>query len=133
VLPSYGFGPEAGAPAWLPQPTWLAGYAASVQDGVDGSMLELYRAALRLRRTELALGEGEMAWFDVADGALGFTREPDFACIVNVSATPVVVPDGWTVLVASAPLEAGAVPADAAAWLRADTALPRTARPAAQP
>ena len=116
--PTFGFGPEPGASPWLPQPAWFAEHAASVQEGVDGSMLELYRTAVGLRRSEAALGDGEMAWLDVADGALAFTREPDFACIVNVSAAAVSVPDRWTVVLTSAPLDGASITADTAVWLR---------------
>jgi alpha-glucosidase len=116
--PSFGFGPEDGAAPWLPQPAWFAGFAAAGQVGVDGSMLELYRTALHLRRAEAALGDGDMAWFDTPAGSLGFTRSPDFACIVNVSATSVPVPAGWTALIVSSPLVDDAVPADTAAWFR---------------
>jgi alpha-glucosidase len=118
-LPSFGFGPETGDEPWLPQPAWFAEFAASVQDGVDTSMLELYRAALAMRRSEPALGEGEMAWLDgLPDGAIGFTRDPGFACLVNVSAASVAVPAGWSVLLASSPLDSGGLAPDTAVWLR---------------
>ncbi len=55
--PSYGFGPGG---AWLPQPSGFAAYAVEAQDGVEGSTLELYRTALRLRR-KLLEGE-ELTW-----------------------------------------------------------------------
>jgi alpha-glucosidase len=84
-------------------------------------MLELYRTALRLRRREPALGEGDLSWFDTPDGSIGFTREPGFACIANVSAAPFEAPTGWSVRVASGPLLDGvglAIPADTTVWLR---------------
>jgi alpha-glucosidase len=87
-----------------------------VQDGVDGSMLELYRMALAMRRATPALGEGDMAWLDAPDGALCFTREPGFGCIVNVSADPVEVPAGWQLALSSAPLVDGRVAPDTTAW-----------------
>ncbi len=114
--PTFGFGPEDGAAPWLPQPAWFGEYAASLQEGVDGSMLELYRTALALRRSTPALGEGELTWIDSPDGALCFTREPGFGCIVNVSAEPVAVPSGWQLLLSSSPLDDGLVPADTTAW-----------------
>ncbi len=108
----------AGAP-WLPQPSWFGDFAASGQEGIASSMLELYRAALAMRRAEPALGDGEMAWSGpMPDGAIAFTRDPGFACLVNVSAAPVAVPEGWELLLTSGPLTDGAVPADTTAWFR---------------
>jgi len=116
--PTFGFAPDGAAPPWLPQPAWFGDYAASTQAGVEGSMLELYRAALHLRRREAALGEGDLAWLASPEGSLVFTREPRFGCIVNVSAEPVPVPAGWALLLSSAPLTDGHLPVDTAAWFR---------------
>ncbi|MBC7643627.1 MAG: glycoside hydrolase family 13 protein, partial [Thermoleophilia bacterium] len=49
----FDFSPDdANAQPWLPQPSGWAAFTAAAQDGADGSTLELYRAALRLRRSE---------------------------------------------------------------------------------
>jgi alpha-glucosidase len=81
-------------------------------------MLELYRRALRLRRTHPALGDGELTWHPAPGGALMFTREPGFACIVNLSAEPLAPPRRSELLIASGRLDAaGRIPADTAAWL----------------
>ncbi len=70
--PSYGFG--AGA-AWLPQPPGFAAYAVQAQDGVEGSTLELYRTALRLRR-KLIDGES-LTWAeDAPEGCSSSTARP---------------------------------------------------------
>jgi alpha-glucosidase len=115
----FGFSPAgATSPPWLPQPADWAARTVEAQSGVPDSVLELYRAALRLRRAEPALGAGRMSWVPAAPGVLHFTREPGFACLVNLSAEAVEVPAGTEVLLASAPLAAGAVPVDAAVWLR---------------
>ena len=45
-----GFSPPDGADAWLPQPADWAALTVAARTGDPGSMLELYRAALRLRR-----------------------------------------------------------------------------------
>ena len=61
--PAFGFN-DTGA-AWLPQPDWYAGYAASAQDSVDGSILSLYRRAVGLRREWVARGaDTAMTWLD---------------------------------------------------------------------
>ena len=52
---SFGFSPPgATASPWLPQPAWWGAHAADAQDGVPGSMLSLYREALRIRRCRAA-------------------------------------------------------------------------------
>ena len=84
--PPYGFSPPgAAAPPWLPQPPAWEALAVAVQDGDPASMLELYRAALRLRRAHPALGDGSLRWLETPGGVLAFARDPGFACLVNVS------------------------------------------------
>jgi alpha-glucosidase len=119
--PPFGFSPpSASAPPWLPQPSSWAALSVAAQTGAPGSTLELYRSALRLRRTEPALGAGTLRWLDAPDGALVFTRDPGFLCLVNVSAAPMPLPAGARLLLASDRLTpAGRVPADTAAWLSA--------------
>ncbi|WP_226925067.1 glycoside hydrolase family 13 protein [Georgenia thermotolerans] len=123
--PAYGFSPTGAA--WLPQPADWARYAVDAQTGRAGSTLELYRAALRLRR-ELGLALGSLAWApglgpDVvafvngpADGARG-----DVVVVTNLGATPARLPAGHRVLVASGELveDGGAtlVPTDTTVWL----------------
>jgi alpha-glucosidase len=118
--PPYGFSPPgATAPPWLPQPPSWEGLAAAVQSGDPASTLELYRAALRLRRSHPALGDGTMRWLDATDGVLAFARDPGFGCVVNVSGPPVALPAGARPLLASAPLTTQrAVAPDTAVWLR---------------
>ncbi|GCB47543.1 glycoside hydrolase family 13 protein [Streptomyces sp. NL15-2K] len=110
--PSYGFG---AAGAWLPQPPSFASYAVEAQDGVEGSPLELYRTALRLRRKLL---EGEsLAWADdTPPGVLDFTRHDGWRCVTNLSDAAVRLPAG-EVLLTSAPLEDGQLPPDTTAWI----------------
>jgi len=47
-------------------------------------MLELYRAALRLRRAEPALGDGPMRWLPFPAGVLALARG-DLSCAANLS------------------------------------------------
>ncbi len=117
--PPFGFSPPdaTGAP-WLPQPADWHALTAAAQQGVPGSMLELYRSALHLRRADPALGDGEMRWLDSPPEVLAFTRGDGFTCVVNLSAAPVPLPAG-TPLLASGPLTAdGGLPTDTAIWLR---------------
>jgi alpha-glucosidase len=116
--PPYGFSP-AGAtqPPWLPQPDDWAALTVAAQQDVHGSMLELYRAALRIRRSHEALGDGTMRWLDTPPDVLAFVRPPGFGCVVNFSSAPVPLPEGATVLLSSDPLAANeSIPGDAAVW-----------------
>ncbi len=113
--PSYGFGVNG---SWLPQPPGWGDYAVQAQRGEPDSMLELYRRLLRLHRELPALGEGDMNWLSSAGAdVLAFSREPEFACVVNLGSVPIELPDHSRVLVTSVPLVDGQLPTDAAAWL----------------
>ncbi len=117
--PPFGFSPPGAiAPPWLPQPASWRLLTAEVEKGEENSMLELYRAALRIRRSEPALGDGDMRWLPAPASVLAFQREPGFACMVNMSTVDVALPEGVEVLLASGPLPAGALPPDTAVWLR---------------
>lgn len=117
--PPFGFSPPgAGAAPWLPQPAGWAAITAEAQAGAPGSTLELFRAALRLRRADPALGDGPMAWLPAPEGALAFARGDRFACVVNVAAATRPLPEGTELLLASGPLDGRGLPADTAAWLR---------------
>jgi alpha-glucosidase len=125
--PDYGFGPaRSTAQPWLPQPPGWAPLSIAAQTGRRDSMLELYRAALRIRHRHPALGDGAMTWLDLPPTVLGFRREPGFACVVNFGPDPIALADiasawpghpGPRVLLSSEPLPAEAViPSDVAIW-----------------
>ena len=78
-------------------------------------MLELYRAALRLRREHLVDDE-DFAWREVGADVLAFDRAGGFSCLVNLGSEPIDLPEG-TVILSSVPIEDGRLPADAAAWV----------------
>jgi alpha-glucosidase len=109
--PSFGFG--AGDP-WLPQPAWFGGLSVEAQGGVEGSTLELYRAALAARTTHLRNDE-TLEWLDLGDDVLAFRRGSGVVCVVNFGATPVTLPAG-EVIVASVDVTDG-LPTDATAWV----------------
>jgi alpha-glucosidase len=113
-VPPFGFCPD-GVQPWLPQPEHWCDSTAAAECGDDTSMLELYRAALRIRREHTALGAGTLSWTAASEGVLHFVREPGFACLVNLSGDAVPVPAG-RVLVSSAPVDS-TVPPDTAVWL----------------
>ncbi|MDC0767412.1 glycoside hydrolase family 13 protein [Streptomyces sp. HD] len=114
----YGFSPDGtNAEPWLPQPSRWAEYSVAAQSGDPASMLELYRAALRLRRAHPALGDGTLTWLDAPERVLAFRREPGFVCVVNLSPEACALPDHTAVLLASGPVEGGTLAPDQAVWL----------------
>ncbi|MGH8833558.1 MAG: glycoside hydrolase family 13 protein [Actinomycetes bacterium] len=121
--PNYGFSldQDGGRPAapWLPQPDWFAGYAVDRQDGDPGSTLELYRAALAIRR-ELWAGGAATRWdaIDHRDDVLVLVRG-DARVAVVFGRDPVELPAGWgEIVLASTPMTGRSLPGNSAAWLR---------------
>jgi alpha-glucosidase len=113
----FGFSPAgASARPWLPQPeTWDA-LTVESQLRDAGSMLELYRSALKIRRDHPALGDGAMSWLDAPTGVLAFARDPGFVCLVNLGADPVPAPTGMGLLTSGALIDDSCVPPDTAVW-----------------
>ncbi|KOU28273.1 alpha-glucosidase [Streptomyces sp. WM6373] len=123
--PPYGFGPVG---SWLPQPPEWAGLSVAAQTGDPHSTLELYRAALELRRAMPGLGAPEagpspdprgMRWLPSPDGVLLFTR-PGFACTLNTRPEPVELPAPGRPVLSSAPVQTDGrtvrLPPDSCTW-----------------
>ncbi|WP_426567029.1 glycoside hydrolase family 13 protein [Angustibacter sp. McL0619] len=127
--PPYGFSaPLLGAgaaPTWLPQPLSWNGISVQAQQGDVGSTLSLYREALRLRREHPDLGDGRLRWLTASEtdveGVLAFRRGPSLVSVTNLRPGPVDLPAHHRVLLSSAPLEGGRLPADTTVWLDAPT------------
>ena len=86
------------------------------QTADPGSTLNLYRTALRLRRS-LA---GPLEWLDSPPDTLMFRRGQGSACAVNLGSEPVPLPRGYRrVVCASGRLDGEFLPSDTAAWLTA--------------
>ncbi|MDQ4085380.1 MAG: glycoside hydrolase family 13 protein [Actinomycetota bacterium] len=116
--PAHGF--SASGRTWLPQPESFADYAVDAQHGVDGSTLELYRTALRLRR-RLGLGKGSLTWErGYGEDVVAFrtdTAETDVLVVANLGTDPVTLPEEAGLLLASDELdEQGRVPTDVTVW-----------------
>ncbi|GAA4917087.1 alpha-glucosidase [Stackebrandtia albiflava] len=109
--PSFGFG---SAPGWLPQPADWGTLSVQAQDGVPGSTLEMYRAALRVRRERTPRGLTWLPEREATADVLAFDNGA-LRCVVNFGATPVEV--SGEVLVSSAPVVDGMLPATATVWL----------------
>ncbi|WUH78654.1 glycoside hydrolase family 13 protein [Streptomyces sp. NBC_00435] len=135
--PPYDFGP---AGSWLPQPAGWAGLSVAAQTGDPHSTLELYRAALELRRAMPGLGAPEaglsgagagagaasadaggtgMRWLPAPEGVLLFTR-PGFACTLNTRPSVLELPSPGRPVLSSAPVETDGrtvrLPADSCTW-----------------
>jgi alpha-glucosidase len=111
--PPYGFSPAGAERGWLEPPDGWGGLTVAAQLQDETSMLSLYRAGLRARRTIA----GAFTWIPTAEKALAFARGSRFACVVNFGPEPLPLPPG-DVLIASAELEGGAVPQDTTVWIR---------------
>ncbi|MFK0233270.1 glycoside hydrolase family 13 protein [Streptomyces vinaceus] len=117
--PPYGFGP---AGSWLPQPADWAPLSVAAQTGDPHSTLELYRAALELRRALPGLGSpdaGPLTWLPAPEGMLLFTR-PGFACTLNSRPEPLELPAPGRPVLSSAPVETDGrtvlLPPDSCTW-----------------
>ena len=108
--PSLGFG---AGPAWLPQPDRFRRFAASVQQGVPGSTLELYRQAIAVRRRLLTSDEA-LTWVDLGRDVLAFRRGSGIVCAVNYG-HDIAMPAG-RVLVSSTG-DSDVLRTDACAWI----------------
>ncbi|WP_371156726.1 alpha-glucosidase [Jannaschia sp. 2305UL9-9] len=78
---------------WLPTKPPQVARAVDTQDGVEGSVLETFRALLTLRRNETSLRTGDTVFLDVADPVLAFVRGADIVCVFNIGRDPVSVAD----------------------------------------
>ncbi|MFC4495450.1 glycoside hydrolase family 13 protein [Streptomyces ovatisporus] len=113
---SFGFG---GTP-WLPQPPYFGELSVEAQEGQEGSTLELYREALRLRH-KLVGSDESMQWVgDSGSGdedVLHFVRPDGWHCITNFSTETKPLPEG-EVLLSSGALDGEGLPGETTVWLR---------------
>ena len=112
----FGFSPDGGTPPWLPVPDGWGAFSVEAAEADPASTLHLCRAALALRRrlhTEGVLGADDAVDWEVdGDGRLT-ARRGRFALVVAMGDQAVPLPAG-DVLLASAPLDGGRLPANAA-------------------
>jgi alpha-glucosidase len=116
--PPFGFSPP-GTPPWLPQPAAWRDLTAEDQAGDPASMLELYRAALRLRREHPGFASEELRWLPSPPATLLFERGDGLRCGVNLSAAPLPLVAGGTTLLTSGEIAGDLLGVDEAAWFRA--------------
>ncbi|MBV9355706.1 MAG: glycoside hydrolase family 13 protein [Chloroflexi bacterium] len=120
----FGFGPPGSRP-WLPQPAAWAGLSVERQQSDPASMLNLYRAALRLRRELPAFRGEDFAWEEADGETLAFRRGSKLRCLVHCGSRPLDPRrlGRWAerVLLASQPLgPEGQLPGDTAVWYVTD-------------
>lgn len=119
----YGFGGDP----WLPQPDGWAGLTVEAQDADPDSTLNLYRAAIALRRSVDDLAGSDLEWLELGADVLAFRRGDGTLSITNLGAVPVPLPAHHEVLLASAPLDA-LLPPDSTAWLSLRAVPERSSR-----
>lgn len=108
----------------LPQPAWFRRLAADAQEGDPDSTLSLYRSALQLRH-ELQCAE-LMEWGPLTSSSvLDMLRPNGWRSITNFGDAPLVLPER-ELLLASASIRAGRLPANATVWLREHDVAPRS-------
>ncbi|MEU4515436.1 glycoside hydrolase family 13 protein [Nonomuraea wenchangensis] len=104
---------------WLPIPQEWTALSAEVQEDDPGSTLNLYRAALGLRRRHPALGGGTLSWLDSPEDVLAVERDPGLVVVLNTGERPVPQGVAGEVLLSSGPLAAdGSIPPDTAVWIQ---------------
>lgn len=116
--PTFGFGPEAGSASWLPQPADWGSLSVQRQQDDAGSMLALYRQVLQVRRS---LRGSDMRWRDGGDGIVAYVRgagADEVECWANTGPSPVGLPSGARVLLASGELQDGMLGVDDAVLFR---------------
>ncbi|MBC9729366.1 alpha-amylase family glycosyl hydrolase [Streptomyces sp. TRM68367] len=119
--PPFGFSTSVSAAPWLPQPDDWKSYTAEANQADRTSTLQLYRSALRLRRTNPHLRTEEFRWLDSPPGTLLFERGNGLLCAVNLTDQPTPLPDATSPLITSAPLgKDGLLPPDTTVLLHRD-------------
>jgi alpha-glucosidase len=112
--PSFGFGDHD---AHLPQPDWFKDYAIETQDEHRDSTLNLYRRALRLRRTLLRDNPGAtFEWTAGPPEVLQF-RIGTWTNVTNFGATAATLPAGTIVLSSRALASDRRLPPNTTAWI----------------
>ena len=119
TAPPYGFAAGSGSATWLPQPAHWGEHSVEAQERDPDSTLNLYRAALALRRT-MWRDAGDVKWLTVTPDVAAFERG-GAQCWVNTGDADVALPDVASVALTSAPGVDRVLPPDCAVWLHSGT------------
>ena len=109
---SFGFGPGG---SHLPQPKWYSEYSVEAQQQDPDSTLNLYRAAIALRK-ELYRSDS-LSWLNLGSDAVAFDRG-GWISVTNFGSDPILLPEGELRL-ASSDVATGMLPGNSTAWLTA--------------
>jgi alpha-glucosidase len=101
--------------AWLPQSNNWGDFSVQSQEDDDQSPLNLYRKALKIRKTHPGLGDGTINWLEVNQNVVSFSRPGGFVCYLNLGEA-IELPKSAKVLVSSEPITNGLIPTDTAVW-----------------
>jgi alpha-glucosidase len=112
--PPFGF--SATAQSWLPMPPEWSALTVQRQVADPDSTLNFFRRALRLRREQPEFGGTKLSELTADDDVLTLRTADGLTCVLNAGNRPADLPPG-RVLLASAELDGGRLPADAAAWI----------------
>ena len=108
---SFGFGDNGSR---LPQSGWFGDYSVESQTGRPDSSLELYRAALHLRR-RLATDE-RFQWVTTNDPqVLHVARSGGWSCLLNFSPHEVAIPG--RIVLSSNPDQVATLAPETAVWI----------------
>lgn len=112
---SFGFGSSG---AHLPQPEWFADFSVERESGVESSPLEIFRAALTLRRSLVT--DEELTWQESGNPqVLHFTRPNGWVSITNFGDQPFDFSDiDGRYIHASAKVEGRILPPSTTLWLQ---------------
>lgn len=114
--PALGF--SSSGQTWLPQPESFAGHSRDVQEKDYDSTLNLYKAALKIRKNR-NLGTGHFKWIDLLQSdkeVLAFTNG-DLLVAHNFGGTDLEIPEGYEVLLASEDKDKKCLGANQTLWL----------------
>lgn len=105
--------------SWLPQPANWGRFSAEEQEKSAGSMLNLYRNALAVRKSNAALASLHFGWVKSSKQSLAFRRSEDdtFICLVTFE-TGDSVPRGHQIMMSSQKIVAGQIPPNTTVWLQ---------------
>ena len=112
--PPFGF--SSTSDTWLPMPAEWSTLTVEKQDSQPDSMLTFFRHAIKLRHTRLEFDGRDLEWLNASSDAVIFRHPGGLVCALNSGDSPIPLPSGELIL-ASAPLDDGKLPPDAAAWL----------------
>ncbi|OBI85833.1 alpha-amylase [Mycobacterium asiaticum] len=113
--PPFGF--STNPDTWLPMPADWAALTVGKQRADTGSTLAFFREVIRLREARAEFEGTAIDWLSSPTGVLIFRRRGGgLVCVLNAGDRPVALPPG-ELLLSSAPLVDGRLPADSAAWL----------------